>query len=138
MKTLLQAVTNRVTTQKGMWITLTAWLAVMIALTLFAPSVRDYQVSKIDTLPEDAQSVVAQEKVEQYFTNNLGIPAILVFQSKNGEVTLSELSNVLDKIESEGIKGVQQVVPLSKIPPQATSEFFSEDKTTALIPLTFD
>lgn len=138
MKSFLIAITDRVTTKKGMWVTLIAWLIVTMALALFAPSVRDYQVSKIDTLPEDVQSVVAQEKVQQYFTNNQGIPAILVFQSKNGEVTLSELSNVLDQVERESIKGVQQVVPLSNIPPQATSEFFSDDKTTALIPLSFD
>src|SRR4051812_17079607 len=100
MKTLLQAVTNRVTSKKGMWITLTAWLIVTLALALFAPSVHDYQVSKIDTLPDDAQSVVAQEKVQKYFKNNQGIPVILVFQSKNGEVTFSELSTVLDQVES--------------------------------------
>lgn len=138
MKKLLKVITDRVTTKKGMWITLAAWLIVTIALSIFAPSVRDYQVSKIDTLPVNAKSVVAQSKVVEYFKNNEGIPAILVFQSKNGEVMLSELTSILDKIENEKIKGVQQVVPLSSLPPQATTEFFSEDKSTALIPLTFD
>lgn len=138
MKKLLKVITDRVTTKKGMWITLAAWLIVTIALSIFAPSVRDYQVSKIDTLPVNAKSVVAQSKVVEYFKNNEGIPAILVFQSKNGEVMLSELASILDKIENEKIKGVQQVVPLSSLPPQATTEFFSEDKSTALIPLTFD
>ena len=138
MKKLLKVITDRVTTKKGMWITLAAWLIVTIALSIFAPSVRDYQVSKIDTLPVNAKSVVAQSKVVEYFKNNEGIPAILVFQSKNGEVMLSELASILDKIENEKIKGVQQVVPLSALPPQATAEFFSEDKSTALIPLTFD
>ncbi|WP_110928526.1 MMPL family transporter [Bacillus massiliglaciei] len=138
MKTLLQAVTNRVTTQKGMWITLTAWLAVTIALTLFAPSVRDYQVSKIDTLPKEAESVIAQQKIDKYFTDNEGIPAILVFQSKSGELPLSELAHVLKQIETEKGKGIQQFVPISDLPPQAAAEFFSKDQTTAVIPLTFD
>jgi len=138
MKTLIQIVTNRVTTKKGMWITLSAWLIVTMALAMFAPSVRDYQVSKIDTLPEDAKSVAAKAKVDQYFKGNKGLPAILVFQSKNGEVTISDLTNILDKVETEKIKGVEQLVPLSKLPPQAAAEFFSKDKTTALIPLNFD
>ncbi|WP_040205720.1 MMPL family transporter [Neobacillus jeddahensis] len=138
MKILLQAITNRVTTKKGMWITLAAWLIVTMALAMFAPSVRDYQVSKIDTLPDDAKSVVAQAKVDTYFKDTEGLPAILVFQAKNNEIALSDLTTLLDKVESEQIKGVQQVVPLSALPPQATAGFFSEDKTTALIPLSFD
>ncbi|GIN63182.1 membrane protein [Robertmurraya siralis] len=140
MKTFIQAVTNRVTTKKGMWITLTLWLIATIALTLFAPSVHDHQVSNIDTLPDDANSVVAQEKITQYFKNGEGVPAIFVFQSKNKSenVNLSDLTNLLDMIGNEQIPGLQQIVPLSALPPQATAEFFSEDKTTALIPLTFD
>ncbi len=61
-----------------------------------------------------------------------------MFQSKSNEVALSDLANVLNQIESENIKGVQQVVPLSALPPQQSAEFFSDDQTTALIPLTFD
>ncbi|PLS10368.1 MMPL family transporter [Neobacillus cucumis] len=138
MKTLLQAITDRVTTKKGMWITLAAWFIVTMLLAVFAPSVRDYEVSNVASLPDDAQSVIAQKKVDQYFKDNDGLPAILVFQSKNGEVQLADLTNLLDQVLSKKIKGVQQVVSLSSLPPQATAGFFSDDKTTALIPLTFD
>ncbi len=136
--TFLQAVTDRVTTKKGMWITLTAWLVITMILAMFAPSVRDYEASKIDSLPDDAKTVIAQNKVDRYFDNNDGTPAILVFQAKSGEVEYSTLAALLDKIESDKINGVQQVVSLSKLPPQAAASFFSEDKTTAVIPLTFD
>ncbi|MCU9612751.1 MMPL family transporter [Caldibacillus lycopersici] len=138
MKTLLQSITNLVTTKKGMWITLVAWLLITMALAMFAPSVRDYQVSKIDSLPEDVKSVVAQVKVDKYFEDNEGVPAILVFQSDKNEVTTSELANVLELVEGKEINGLNQIVPISQLPPEATVEFFSDDKTTAIIPLTFD
>ncbi|WP_102273916.1 MMPL family transporter [Cytobacillus massiliigabonensis] len=138
MKAILQSITDRVTTKKGMWITLSIWLAATILLAVFAPSVKDYEVSRVASLPEDAQSVIAQTKVDEYFKDNDGTPAILVFQSNEGEVKLPELAELLDKIESEHIEGVEQVIPLSALPPQAAAGFFSEDKTTALIPLTFD
>ncbi|KOP79967.1 MMPL family transporter [Cytobacillus solani] len=138
MKSILQAITDRVTTKKGMWITLSIWLVATISLAVFAPNVKDYEVSRIASLPEDAQSVIAQTKVDEYFKDNDGTPAILVFQSKDGEVELTQLAELLDKIESEDIEGVEQVIPLSALPPQAAAGFFSEDKTTALIPLTFD
>ncbi|MFC0417823.1 MMPL family transporter [Cytobacillus solani] len=138
MKSILQAITDRVTTKKGMWITLSIWLVATISLAVFAPNVKNYEVSRIASLPEDAQSVIAQTKVDEYFKDNDGTPAILVFQSKDGEVELTQLAELLDKIESEDIEGVEQVIPLSALPPQAAAGFFSEDKTTALIPLTFD
>lgn len=138
MKNILSAVTDRVSTKKGMWITLASWLIVTILLALFAPSVKEYEVSSIDTLPKDAQSVTAQTKVDQYFKNNDGIPAILVFQADNGEVDFSEIAGVFDQIESEKVLGVEQVIPLSSLPPQAQAGFLSEDKEAAAIPLTFD
>lgn len=138
MKTFLQSITDRVTTKKGMWTTLAIWLIATVLLAVFAPSVKEYEVSRIASLPEDANSVIAQNKVDKYFKDTDGTPAILVFQSKKGEVELTQLAELLDKIASENIKGVEQVIPLSALPPQAAAGFFSEDKTTALIPLTFD
>lgn len=137
MKTILQSITDRVSTKRGMWTTLIAWFLITMILAIFAPSVKDYQVSSIDTLPEDAKSVVAQKKIDHYFKDNDGIPAILVFQAKDGQVELQELSQLLDKISEKNITGVEQLIPLSKLPPEATKEFFSEDQTTAIIPLTY-
>ncbi|MEH7125790.1 MMPL family transporter [Bacillus sp. JJ1773] len=138
MKTFLHFITDRVTTRKGMWITLAIWLVLTTGLALFAPSAKDYQVSSIDTLPKDAQSVIAQNKLDTYFKDNDGLPAILVFQSKDGEIEYQQLADLFDRIAGENIKGVQQVIPLSSIPPQAAGGFFSDDKQTAVVPLIFD
>src|SRR5690606_19627787 len=137
MKGLLQALTDRIATKKGMWITLAIWFAMTMILALFAPSVKDYQVTSVDTLPDDVQSVIAQKKVDTYFSNNDGLPAILVFQQKDGsEIQLSDLVAITEKISSEKIDGVEQVIPLSQLPPQAVEGFYSEDKATAILPLT--
>ncbi|MFK9092693.1 MMPL family transporter [Bacillus salipaludis] len=138
MKSFLQTITNRVSTKKGMWITLAAWLIITMVLAMFAPSAKDYEVSRIDSLPNDAKSVIAQKKMDQYFPNNEGTPAILVFQSKQGEVTPKEVGAILDKIKNNKIAGVDQIIPIASLPPQATAGFFSADKTTAIIPLTFN
>ncbi|MCM3585842.1 MMPL family transporter [Mesobacillus maritimus] len=138
MSSFLQVITDRVATKKGMWITLASWLVVTMMLAMFAPSVKDYEVSSLDSLPEDAKSVVAQAKVDQYFENNDGIPAILVFQSKEGNLDTSELISVFDEIDKAEIKGVKQLIPITQLPPQAIEGFLSEDKTTAVIPLNFD
>ncbi|WP_394236828.1 MMPL family transporter [Niallia oryzisoli] len=137
MKTFIQYITDRVTTKKGMWITLIIWLAATILLATFAPSAKEYEVSSIASIPEDAQSVIAQNKVDEYFSEDEGTPGILVFQSDKEEIDVTQLIGFFAKVEDE-IDGVEQVVPLAALPPQAVAGFFSEDKQTAVIPLTFD
>ncbi len=138
MKEMLQAITDKVTTKKGMWITLAIWLIITMVLAFFAPNAKDYEVSRIDSLPEDAKSVLAKNKVDEYFKDSDGTPGILVFQAKEGQLESVDLVNVFNHIEEAKIPGVEQVVPLASLPPQATAGFFSEDQTTALLPMVFN
>lgn len=137
MKTVLNYITDWVATKKGMWITLIVWLLAAGLLGAFAPSSKDYEVTSIDSLPEDAKSVIAQNKVDKYFPNNDGTPGLLVFQADKGELNLEDIIKFFKEIEDEKIDGVEQTVPLAALPPQAAAGFFSEDKTTAVIPLAF-
>ena len=82
--------------------------------------------------------MLAQAKIDKYFKEQEGIPAILVFQAKDEEIGLPELASVLEKIEKAKVPGVEKIVPLGKMPPQAAVQFFSEDKTTAMIPLIYN
>jgi RND superfamily putative drug exporter len=138
MRNFLQSITDWVSTKKGMWITLAAWLVVTVALALFAPNAKDYEVSRIVSLPEDAQSVIAQSKVDEYFKDTNGTPGILVFQAKEGNLEPATLVDIYKQIEDAKILGVEQVIPLTSLPPQAIQGFLSEDQTTALIPMIFD
>lgn len=137
MKGQLQFVTDRVTTKRGKWITIAIWLLITVLLSTLAPNAKDYEVTSIDSLPEDADSILAQNKVDEYFEGNDGIPAILVFQSSD-ELNLEEIITFMDKLEKANIHGMQEVIPLAALPPQALDGFFSNDRTTALMPLSFE
>lgn len=137
MKPLLNKLTDLVSTKKGMWSTLAIWLIVTTLLAVFAPNAKDYEVSSVSFLPDDAKAVIAENKLDEYFPGNEGTPAILVFQSNDGEIDVTKLAEVLDHIREEIVSGVEGLVPLSALPPQAQAKFFSEDKETATIPLTF-
>ena len=136
MNSFLQSITDRVSSKKGMWVTLAIWLVVTLVLAVFAPSAKDYESSSIDSIPADAKSVIAREKVDQYFKDNDGIPAILVFQSENDTVELSQLEPFIEEMGE--VEGIKEFVPLTKMPPQASASFFSEDKSTVIVPLTFE
>ena len=138
MKTMIQFITDRVTTRKGMWTTLAIWLVATLLLAIFAPSAKDYEVSSIQSLPDEAQSIIANEKVDQYFSEQDGTPGILVFQAHHDDLTFEGLVSFFEKLEAEEIDGLEQTIPLSSLPPQAAMGFFSEDQSTAVIPISFD
>ena len=138
MKTMIQFITDRVTTKKGMWTTLAIWLVATLLLAFFAPSAKDYQVSSIQSLPDEAQSIIANEKVDHYFSEQDGTPGILVFQAYQDDLTFEGLVSFFEKLEAEEINGLEQTIPLSSLPPQAAMGFFSEDQSTAVIPVSFD
>jgi putative drug exporter of the RND superfamily len=137
LKSFLRGITDQVSSRKGSWITLGVWLIVTLLLAVLAPSAKEYESSNIASLPKDAQSVIAQNKLDQYFKDNDGTPAILVFQSSDEkEVTLSDLEVFIQEVEK--VEGVKEIVPLTNLPPQATESFFSKDKSTVILPVTFE
>ncbi|RKQ33288.1 MMPL family transporter [Oceanobacillus halophilus] len=138
MKNILQSVTDNVSTKKGMWTTLSVWVAVLILLSVFAPSVSDYQVTSVDTLPEDAQSVIASQKAEEYFPSSNSLPAILVFDGKDEAIELQDLVAVTENLSNESVNGLEEVIPLGALPPQATDSFFSDNRSVAILPISFD
>ena len=137
MKSWLNHLTDRVTTKKGMWITLIIWFVAAMLLGGLAPGAKDYEVSSIDSLPEDAQSVIAKNKVDHYFPNEDSMPGLFVFQADSGALDIEQIKTLMAGIEQNHKEAIKEAVPLDKLPPQALDSFFSEDKSTAVIPLNF-
>jgi len=137
LKKILGRITDFVTTRKGMWLTIGLWVALTVLLTVFAPGASEHKVSSVASLPEDAKSVIAQKNMDEHFKDAESLPGILVLQSKDGEIDIKALGVSLDKVSAANIQGVKEVIPFSSLPPQALAGFFSEDKETAVIPLSF-
>lgn len=136
MRNMLKPLTDWVATKKGMWIVLASWLLVIVLLTAFAPAARDYTADAFESLPNDAASIEAAKKVEEYFPNDGGTPAILVFNEDNKKVDDAEVAKALALIEKE-VKGITSMAPFAQLPPAARAEFLSEDKSAAAIPIVF-
>lgn len=100
MHTFLRSITDLVTTKKGAWITLAIWIVVAVILSITAPSSKDYSVNNVTTLyPETSPSEIAQQKIDQHFKEDEGIPAILVFETKESHLNLDELLGVTEVIQ---------------------------------------
>nr|WP_285838795.1 MMPL family transporter [Cytobacillus oceanisediminis] len=117
-----------------MWITIIAWLVLMIGLSA-GPKLGDYKTNNFQSLPDEAKSIIAENKTEEYFPNKQGTPGILVFHNENGEVDIEEAKQILEGITLEDIDGIKTIIDISKLPPQALGSFISEDKSTMIVPM---
>lgn len=138
MRKMIHYITDRVVTKKGMWITIATWLIGIALLTTIAPDSSDYEVSSLDTLPEHMESVIADEKINQYFGESDGIPGIFVFEATENPLDTDDVTSFLQMIENEEVDGIKEMLPLEMLPDPVMQTFFAEDETAAFIPLTFE
>ncbi|MDQ0229182.1 MMPL family transporter [Metabacillus malikii] len=134
MRKLLYPITDWVSSKRGMWITIIAWLVLMVGLSA-GPRLGDYKVSNFQSLPDEAQSIIAEKKTEELFPNEQGTPGILVFHNENGDIRTDEVTQIIEGIVAEDIKGIEAIVNISSLPPQALTGFISDDRTTMIVPM---
>lgn len=137
MRKLLSPITDWVSTKKGMWITILVWLIVMVGLSA-GPTVGDYKTTNFQSLPDEAQSIIAENKLENTFPNEQGTPGILVFHNASGNVNLDEVKHILNGVISAKIQGVKSIVDIGALPPQALKGFTSEDNSTIIVPMSLE
>lgn len=137
MKKLLYPITDWVSTKRGMWITIIIWLVLMIGLSA-GPKLGDYKVTNFQSLPNEAESIIAENKLEEYFPNDQGTPGILVFHNDAGDIQVADVQKITDAILADNIKGIDTIVDISKLPPAATTGFTSEDGSTMIIPMSLE
>ncbi|MGX6443905.1 MMPL family transporter [Neobacillus sp. K501] len=134
MRKRLYPITDWVSTKRGMWITIIAWLVLMIGLSA-GPRLGDYKVTNFQSLPDEAQSIIAEKKTEELFPNEQGTPGIMVFHNENGAIDTDEVKQILTGIIIEDIDGIENIVDINTLSPQALAGFISEDDSTMIVPM---
>ncbi|MFO7316153.1 MAG: MMPL family transporter [Bacilli bacterium] len=133
----IRSITDKVSTKKGAWITVVIWLIVMIAISA-GPRLSEYKTTNFQALPDDAPSIIAQNKLDEYFPDEQGTPGIYVFHKPDGEITADEVGKIIDGIKEADIDGIEAIVDITAMPPQALTAFMSEDKTTMIVPMNLE
>ncbi|MEE1131527.1 MAG: MMPL family transporter, partial [Caryophanon sp.] len=134
MNKFLHPITDWVSTKRGMWITIIAWLVLMVGISA-GPMLSEYKVTNFQSLPDDAASIIAQQKVDEYFPNDGGTPGILVFTNEQGDIDVEEVKTILAAIAVEKIEGIDEIVDIASLAQTAVESFISEDGTTMMVPM---
>ena len=137
MRRVLRPITDWVSTKRGMWISILIWLIVMIGLSA-GPRLGDYKATSFQSLPDEAQSIIAENKLEKTFPNDQGTPGILVFHNALGDINLDEVKRITNGIISADIHGVKSIVNIGTLPPHALKGFISADNSTIIVPMSLE
>lgn len=139
MHSFIHFITDKIATKKGAWITVITWIALAIVLSVLAPSSKDYAVNNVSKLyPEDSPSVIAGKKIDEYFPDDDGLPAIFVFETKEEKLDIEAVQDVIERFSEGDMPYVKNVIPLHKMPPVATESFLSEDEKALFLPILFE
>ncbi|MFS0656456.1 MMPL family transporter [Bacillus sp. 179-C3.3 HS] len=125
---------DKIATKKGAWLTVIVWFVFMVGISA-GPTLGDYKVTNFQSLPDEAQSMMTQDQLDEYFPNDKGTPGIYVFHHPEGELPIDDVYTIIDGIQEAKIEGIEEIVDVSALPPQALSAFLSEDKTTMIVPM---
>ncbi|KIL51634.1 RND superfamily drug exporter [Jeotgalibacillus alimentarius] len=105
-----------------------AWVVLAVVLSA-GPAASEYRSASFQSLPDDAQSMIADNKVKELFPDDQATPGILVFNARE-EIQVSDVQTVLDEVREADLTDVQEMIDLSVLPPQALDGFFSENRQT--------
>lgn len=134
MDSIIGKLTDKVTTPKGVRITLIVWIVIMFLLSA-GPRPSDYKSPNFKSLPADAASMIAEAKVKEHFPDDQGTPAILVFHRDQGEVDVQTVMKTVRAVTEANIEHVE-LPDLAALPDAALKAFVSEDKSIMIVPAT--
>ncbi|MBL0385740.1 MMPL family transporter [Tumebacillus sp. ITR2] len=124
--------------KRGAKIVVGLWLAFALVLSFLAPSSKLFAVnSNSSDLPAGLPSEVASVVREKHFPTEDGLTALLVFHeetplTEEQQTRVAEVSRLLSE---ENLQGVATSTPLYQMPAAAWGPFFSEDRTTLMLPV---
>ncbi|MBE1555525.1 MMPL family transporter [Sporosarcina limicola] len=136
--TFINKLTAAASSKKGAKWTVLIWILLAIAVSGLSSGAKDYATSINNTgLPDDAESMVAENKLQIHFKGEIGVPAILVFHNENGltDQDLKQIDGINEKLETASLTGVKEVIPVYEFSEELKSTFISKNKTTFILPV---
>ncbi|MFD1738397.1 MMPL family transporter [Bacillus salitolerans] len=140
MRSILNRFGGFVAGHKSRWITLIAWVLIVVLLSSIWPQVNDEETNSSNLLPDTAMSVEATNIANEQFPNETGVPLLLVWYRDGGlkEQDFQYIQELYRSIQGEHFGPITMVPDFSNLPIQVLSQSVSETGTTITTPVFFD
>jgi RND superfamily putative drug exporter len=103
------------------WGILFSWLIIAIVLNLIFPTANSQENNSAVQLDDTKPSVQAEKIVKEQFSNEQGIPALVVLQRKSGmtDQDLILIQKIVSELSSKPLENQQFIPPYHQMPPVA-------------------
>ncbi|UFT99222.1 MMPL family transporter [Radiobacillus kanasensis] len=138
MKKSFESYSSFVTSKKGRWITVAIWIAIIAVFSFVFPQADSQKNEQAEAFLNDVPSEQAAKIVEENFSTNSGIPALLTWYKSTGleDEDLTSIQSYVNELQDEGYDDVT-IPPFQQIPLPALKQQVSEDGTTFVLPVQF-
>ncbi|KAB7666079.1 MMPL family transporter [Bacillus sp. B1-b2] len=140
MKNFIHRYFAFVSSKKGKWVTLIAWILIIGTLSLTLPQASSQKNDQAQAIPSDAPSQQAEELLNKEFPNEQGTPALITWYRSTGltDNDLSQIQELTNQLSENPLKNQQSVIPFYEMPLQVVKQQISEDGTTLVLPILFE
>src|SRR5699024_6366937 len=125
---------------KTRWATIFIWILLIGIFSYIWPQVNDRETTDNQLLPEDANSVVASDIVNEEFTNDAGSPLLLVWHRESGleDDDFEAIQDLYQNLDDSPLDEQTFIPPFQDAPVQALAGSASEDGAALITPVFFD
>ncbi|WP_420810405.1 MMPL family transporter [Halobacillus ihumii] len=125
---------------KTRWLTIMIWLLLVVVLSFVWPQVNQEETNSSQLLPDDAMSVVASGISSEQFSNDSGVPLLVVWHRDGGleKKDYETIQNIYASLEDDPVSEQKLIPPFAKAPPQALMGASSEDGAALTTPVFFE
>src|SRR5690625_2254977 len=124
----------------------TRWLTVFVRILLIGifsviwPQVNERETADNQLLPKDAMSVVGSQIINEEFSDDIGVPLLLVWHQPEGlQITdIEEIQHLYHLLAENPVQEQSFIPPFGQIPAEALLASVSEDGQALITPIFFN
>lgn len=140
MKNLWKKWGGLVANRKTRWATVFIWILLIGIFSFIWPQVNDQETTDNQLLPEDAMSVVANEIDNEEFSDDAGVPLLLVWHRDHGleDTDYEDIQAFYKELDDAPVSEQSFIPPFQDAPVEALEGSASEDGAALITPVFFD
>ena len=140
VKSLWEKWGGLVANRKTRWATIFIWILLIGIFSLIWPQVNDQATTDNQLLPDDAMSVVANDIDNKEFSDDAGVPLLLVWHRDEGleDTDYEDIQAFYEKLDESPLDNQSFIPPFQDAPVEALAGSASEDGAALITPVFFD
>jgi len=137
---VLNKVGGIIANPKTRWLTIFIWVLIIGIFSIVWPQVNEKETTDNQLLPKDTMSVEGQQIINKEFSDDIGVPLLLVWHQAEGLLAddVEKIQQLYTLLKENPISEQSFIPPFDEMPTEALLASISEDKEALITPIFFN